>query len=54
MIDQLYDRNYRAARARLNGDIATGLTRVRRKAAEAFEALVRIQFAAPWIAQTGK
>ena len=54
MIDQLYDRNYQAARAQMNHDIGIGLDRLVAKTAAAFAALARIQFAAPWRMQPGK
>lgn len=48
MIDQLYDRNYQAARTSLNRDIGRALDALFKAAAHAFTVLSRIQFAAPW------
>lgn len=48
MIDQLYDRNYQVAREAMNQSIDRTLARVARKFGEVFEALSRVQFAAPW------
>lgn len=48
MIDQLYDRNYQAARAQMNADIGSGLARLARNIRVTLDALHRIEFAAPW------
>jgi hypothetical protein len=54
MIDQIFDRNYQAARADMNREIAKGLRDLGKDALRAFEALQRIQFAAPWTPQKRK
>ena len=48
MIDQHFDRNYQAARAEMNREIAMGLQMIRGDILKSFEALSRVQFAAPW------
>jgi hypothetical protein len=48
MIDQIFDRQYRAARKELNGALADGLGHAARAFLHAFEVLVRIEYSAPW------
>ena len=50
MIDQIFDRHYQDARARMNREIALGLGLLGSDILRAFEALSRLQFAAPWSA----
>lgn len=51
MIDQIFDRQYRAARTELNAAISGGLSRAVRSFLKAFEVLNRIEYAAPWTVQ---
>ena len=48
MIDEIYDRNYAAARAELNAAALSGLARLGRAVSNAFEVLNRIEYQAPW------
>lgn len=54
MIDQLYDREYRAARANLNGAISRALSRLFTGAAQAFKVLNRIEYSSPWDVRRGR
>ena len=51
MIDQIFDRQYRAARTELNNALAGALARAARAFLNAFEVLNRIEYSAPWTAQ---
>jgi ferritin-like metal-binding protein YciE len=51
MIDQIYDRQYREARGRLNASAARGLSGFGKAIREAFEVLVGIEYSAPWTAK---
>jgi hypothetical protein len=51
MIDEIYDRNYRAGRAQLNASLARGLGRITDAVMNAFDVLNRIEYQAPWIAK---
>lgn len=48
MIDEIYDRNYQAARAGLNAGIDRGLTRLARNFGDSLKVLHRIEWSAPW------
>jgi len=48
MIDQIFDRQYRAARTELNNALADGLARATHGCLNAFKVLNRIEYAAPW------
>lgn len=48
MIDQIYDRNYQAARATINADIDHSLRALSTAIGNTFRSIHRIQFAAPW------
>ena len=48
MMDEIFDRQFQAGRADLNAGIDRGLERFGRSLMSGFEALNRIQFAAPW------
>ena len=50
MIDEIYDRNYRYGRARLNSALIAGLVRLGRAFGNAFAVLNRIEYSAPWTA----
>jgi hypothetical protein len=51
MVDEIYDRHYREARAELNGAITGALARFGRAVGNAFEVLNRIEYSAPWAAK---
>ena len=51
MLDQIFDRQYRAARTELNGALIEGLSRAVRAFLKAFEVLNRIEYSAPWAVQ---
>lgn len=48
MIDELYDRTYRAGRTQLNATLSSAVVNMARAIAEAFTVLNRIEYAAPW------
>jgi hypothetical protein len=48
MIDEIYDRHYREARAEMNAAATRGLGRLARAIHDAFEVLVGIEYSAPW------
>jgi hypothetical protein len=48
MIDEIFDREYRAARAELNSALAGGLKRLGAAIANTFAVLNRIEYSAPW------
>ena len=48
MRDELFDRDYQAARADLNAGIDHGLLRLGRVVVTGFRVLNRLQWAAPW------
>ncbi len=48
MIDELFDRNYQQGRAELNAAIFKGLKHLSRSVSNAFVALNRIEYSAPW------
>lgn len=50
MIDEIFDRNYQHGRAALNAAIATSLKQLSQSVGEAFLALNRIEYSAPWAA----
>jgi hypothetical protein len=50
MVDELFDRDYRASRGVLNATIAQALRRLARAISSASQATHRIQFSAPWTA----
>jgi hypothetical protein len=49
MIDEIFDRNYQAARTELNATLASGFRKVAGSIANAFEVLNRIEYSAPWL-----
>jgi hypothetical protein len=51
MVDEIYDRQYRAGRADLNAAILDLASRFGKAAANAFGVLNRIEYAAPWTAR---
>ena len=51
MIDQIFDRQYRAARTELNHALADAVSRAARAFLNAFEVLNRLEYSAPWTAQ---
>ena len=48
MIDEIFDRHYQTGRAELNAGLDRAVARVGRSILTTFEALHRVQFAAPW------
>ena len=54
MIDEIFDRQYQAGRAELNAGIDRAVAHVGRSILTTFEALQRVQFAAPWRATKTK
>ena len=48
MIDQIFDRDYQAGRASLNGSLRDGFARIGRKLNDSFRVLHRIEWSAPW------
>jgi hypothetical protein len=48
MVDELYDRHYRAGREQLNGAILHIATSFGRAIGNAFAVLNRIEYSAPW------
>lgn len=51
MIDEIFDRNYRAGRAQLNASLLSGLSYVADNVMNAFNVLNRIEYQAPWPAR---
>ena len=52
MTDEIFDRTFQAGRNDLNAGIHHGIARIGKTIDEAFSALHRIQFAAPWHKRT--
>jgi hypothetical protein len=50
MIDEIYDRNYRAGRDQLNSAIFDLIRRFGGAVGNAFSVLNRIEYSAPWMA----
>ena len=48
MVDEIYDRQYQAARSELNASFARGLGRLGQAIHDAFEVLVGIEYSEPW------
>jgi len=48
MNDEIFDRSYQSGRSDLNAGIDRAFRRIARSVNGAFDALHRIQFAAPW------
>ena len=48
MMDEIFDRNYQAARADLNAGLNRGFARIGNALSASFNALHRIQWSAPW------
>ena len=51
MIDELFDRNYRAGRNELNAAILSVASRFSKAVGNAFAVLNRIEYSAPWAAK---
>ena len=51
MIDEIYDREYRAARDALNLAIITAFSRLGNAVSNAFKVLNRIEYSSPWTNQ---
>ena len=54
MIDEIYDRSYRAGRDQLNAALLAGLTGLGRSVGNAFKVLNRIEYDAPWTARKNR
>jgi hypothetical protein len=52
MVDEIFDRQYRAGRNQLNAAIGDGLARLAHAVRNAFEVLVKIEYQAPWAAKS--
>lgn len=48
MIDEIFDRNYRAGRAQLNASLVRGLSGLADAIMNSFDVLNRIEYQAPW------
>ncbi len=48
MIDEMFDRQYQAGRARLNAEIGKSASAIGRALGDTFRVLHRIQWSAPW------
>jgi hypothetical protein len=48
MIDEIYDRNYRAGREAMNSAIAASISRFGAAFGNAFRVLHNIEYSAPW------
>jgi hypothetical protein len=51
MVDEIFDRQYRASREALNGSLAETFVQLRHAIGNAFEVLVKIEYQAPWTAK---
>lgn len=51
MMDEIFDRHYRAGRAELNATILDGLSQLGSAVSNAFAVLNRIEYSAPWAAK---
>jgi hypothetical protein len=54
MIDENFDRAYRAGRSELNAALGSGFARLRDAVANAFAVLNRIEYSTPWTAPPKK
>jgi hypothetical protein len=54
MVDEIFDRQYQAARSDLNASLAAGLARLAGTAGNAFRVLNRIEYQAPWAQRANK
>lgn len=52
MVDEIFDRHYQEARANLNGGIARALSHLAQTLGESFRAQHRIEWSAPWAANS--
>jgi hypothetical protein len=52
MVDEMFDRQYRAGRNEMIAAIADGLSKLANAVRNAFEVLVRIEYQAPWAAKS--
>jgi hypothetical protein len=48
MIDEIFDRQYRAGRAQLNASLGNALSRLGEAIGNAFAVLQRIEYSEPW------
>ena len=54
MIDEIFDRQYQSGRTELHAGIDRAVSNLGRSILTTFDALQRIQFAAPWTAQRSR
>jgi hypothetical protein len=54
MIDEIFDRQYRAGREQLNASVASAFGSLGHAIHDAFEVLVGIEYQAPWAAKAKK
>ena len=50
MVDEIFDREYQAARASLNGSLFNAFSHLAQSMGESFKVLHRIEWSAPWTA----
>jgi len=50
MVDEIFDRNYQAARANLNAGIAEAFSGIGQTIGDSLKVLHRIEWSAPWAA----
>jgi hypothetical protein len=48
MVDEIFDRDYQAARASLNGSLSGAFSHLAQSIGESFKVLHRIEWSAPW------
>ena len=54
MIDEIFDRQYQAARARMHADLSAPLAKAGRAMFQSFKVLNRIEYQAPWATEPKK
>ena len=52
MVDEIYDRNYQAARADLNAGLDRAFAMIGRELGKSFAAIHRFEWSAPWAAKS--
>lgn len=51
MVDELFDRNYQATRAKLNRSLGSAIGNAVRAVVQSFDVLHRIEWSAPWLSE---
>jgi hypothetical protein len=54
MVDEIFDRDYQAAREDLNASIRGAFGKFGQAVSDVFEVLVKIEYQAPWAATPGR